>query len=192
MPAEKALFRKSQALYNLGRYEECCEVLKDLRMQYPTNGAAKEEFTRAINRLAEQKKGRYQFKELYGEANRLQPPHLDHATYIGPVAVRASGSKGRGLFTTKAVKAGDLLLCEKAFIHSYIDSKNSESSQEMTLLMNTETNTMTMGAQAHLIRLAVQKMSGNPSLASVITDLYHGSYKPVSVTEVDATPVVDT
>lgn len=191
-PAEKVLFRKAQALYNLNRYRECCETLKVLRMEYPSNVAAKDELARAINRLAEQEKGRYRFKQLYKEANKLRPPHLDHSTYVGPVSVRTSGSRGRGLFTTEAVKAGDLLLCEKAFSHAFVDPGRAEHSQDVTILINAETNTMSMGAQGDLIRMIVRKLYRNPSLASIITGLHHGSYKPVGICEVDGIPIVDT
>jgi hypothetical protein len=53
-PAEKALFRKTQAFYYLQKYREYYEMLKVLRMEYPSNVAAKAEFTRALNRLTEQ------------------------------------------------------------------------------------------------------------------------------------------
>jgi len=161
-------------------------------MEYPSNVAAQGELTRAINRLAEQEYGRYRFKQLYMEASKLRPPHLDHSTYVGPVSVRASGSRGRGLFTTKAVKAGELLLCEKAFAHAFVDNGKAKVNADITLLVNTETDSMAMGAQAELIRMIVQKLYRNPSLASVITDLHHGSYKPVDVSDVDDTPIVDT
>ena len=60
-------------------------------------------------RLGEQESG----KAITDEMPKVPPPHLDHATFVGPVAVKASIGRGRGLFTTKAVKAGDLILCEK-------------------------------------------------------------------------------
>jgi hypothetical protein len=186
---EKVLFRRFQALYNLQRYRECCEVLTVLRMEYPSNLTAKGELDRAITRLAEQENGRYRFKQLYMEAIQLRPPHLDHSTYVGPVSVRASGSRGRGLFTTGAVKAGDLLLCEKAFAHAFADTGKAE---DVTIRINTETDSVTMGAQAELINLIVQKLYRNPSLASTFTGLHHGSYTPVGVSNVDGTPVVDT
>ncbi|RYP42447.1 hypothetical protein DL768_010328 [Monosporascus sp. mg162] len=191
-PAEKALFRKAQALDNLHRYRECCEVLKVLRLEYPSNVAAKAQLTRAVNRLAEQENGKYRFKQLYMEATKLRPPHLDHSTYVGPVSVRASGSRGRGLFTTEAVRAGDLLLCEKAFAHAFVDTGKAGHNQDVTILINSETDSMTMGAQAELIRMIVQKLYRNPSLISVITDLHHGSYKPVDAFDVDGTALVDT
>ena len=35
--------------------------------------------------------------------------------FVGPVEIRSAGSKGRGLFTTQSVAAGQLLLKELAF-----------------------------------------------------------------------------
>lgn len=124
------------------------------------------------------------------EAQRVRPPRLDYATYSGPVSIRSAGSRGRGLFTTAAVKAGDLLLCEKAFAYGYFDEKHHGG--EMSLLINPVTNVMTVGKQTELIGLMVQKMHANPSLLPVIADLYHGSYDAVDTTLVDGAPVVDT
>ncbi|KPM41951.1 hypothetical protein AK830_g4617 [Neonectria ditissima] len=189
--AEKALYRKAQALYDLRRYPESCEVLKALCLKYPENSAARTQLTRAVNRRMEQDRGRFQFRQLYKEAAELRPPHLDHSTYVGPVSVRPSGSRGRGLFTTKAVKAGDLLLCEKAFAHAFVDTQNAQDNHGLTVLINTGTDRITMGAQAELINMVVQKLYRNPSLSSIVTDLHHGAYKPVT-SEVNGLPLVDT
>jgi hypothetical protein len=191
-PAEKALFRKAQALYSLQRYRECCEVLKALRLEYLDNTAAKGQLDQAIKRLAEQTHGKYHFKQLHAEAANLRPPYLDHATYIGPVEVRPS-PHGRGLFTTKAVRAGDLLFCEKAFTHAFADDeRGGAGSSGLTILVDAEDNSATVGAQSDLLTKTIQKLYRNPSLAAAITDLHHGSYEPVETSEVDGTPVVDT
>ena len=137
----------------------------------------------------------YNFKQLQAKAKRLRPPHLDHATYIGPVKIRQTESKGRGLFVTKAVKAGDLLLCEKAFSHAHVDegtSDRDESSSKISLLINPGTSQGFMGAQADLIKLIVQKLYRNPSVAPAFEALYHGSYEGVGTPTVDAKPIVDT
>jgi hypothetical protein len=190
IPAEKALFRKAEALYGLGEYRQCCEALKELRLACPDNAAAKELLGRAIQRLTEKTKGKYLFKALYAEASKLRPPHLDHATYIGPVTIQASGSRGRGLFTTKAVKAGDLLFCEKAFAHAFVDEEGGCGSNTTTLIDSE--NGGTLSAQSDLITMTIQKLYRNPSLMPIITSLYHGSYQSVNTTEVDGSPVVDT
>lgn len=191
---EKALYRAAQALYKLGRFSECQEILTLLCKKFPNNGEAAAELTRVECRLKEQKCGIYDFKAIYEQISKLRPPHLDYATFTGPVAVRASKGRGRGLFTTKAVKAGDLILCEKAFAHCYADDpeKSDTITSKISLLISLDTNVMTMGTQSDLITTIVQKLWQNPSFLPEFTLLHHGSYKPLDVTEVDNKPIVDT
>jgi hypothetical protein len=192
--AEKALYRAGQALYGLGRFSECHDILTLLCKKYPNNADAARELTRVRCRLGEQRSGNYDFKVIYEEISKLRPPHLDHATFIGPVTVKASTGCGRGLFTTSAVKAGDLILCEKAFAHCYANTaEGSEAkSSKISLLVNIHTNRITMGTQSDLITMIVQKLWRNPSFLPEFASLYHGSYKPVDVIEVDNRPIVDT
>jgi hypothetical protein len=58
--------------------------------------------------------------------------------------------------------------------------------------MNTETKRMTLGAQAQLLTMMVQKLYRSPSLSPGIMQLHHGSYKSVDVSHVDGVLVVDT
>ncbi|KFY04036.1 hypothetical protein O988_01041 [Pseudogymnoascus sp. VKM F-3808] len=193
--SEKALFRAGEALYNLRRFEECCQVLGMLCRLYPRNHLARASYDRVQNRLREQKTGEFNFKLLQAEAKKLRPPHLDHATYIGPVEVRQTASKGRGLFVTKAVKAGDLLLCEKAFVHAYaVEESDAEKlgNSKISILINAETDRVIMETQADLLKTIVQKIYHNPSAASDFTALHHGDYKGVNTSAVDQMPVVDT
>jgi hypothetical protein len=190
-PSEKALFRAAEALYKLERFIECVEVLVKLRAYFPDNNSAVVILDRAQARIREEKTGLYDFKQLQVKASNLRPPHLDCATYIGPVEVKATKSKGRGLFVTKAVKAGGLLLCEKAFCHTYA-SKQDESSSKVTTLLNLETNLASRGTHADLMKQIVQKLFRNPSIAPKFTTLYHGTYKEAKISAVDLEPVVDT
>ncbi|KZM21802.1 uncharacterized protein EKO05_0001775 [Ascochyta rabiei] len=190
-PSEKALFRAAEALYFLRRFDESSHVLDTIRSTFPHNKQASTVSIRAQCRRSEADTGVYDFKLLQKEARKLQPPHLDHATYVGPVKVQKVPGKGRGLFVTKPVKAGDLLLCEKAFSHAYVVEGGSEDSS-IALLINSETNRGFLGGQASLIKLIVQKMHCNPSLAAAFTALHHGNYKPASTSAVDGRPVVDT
>lgn len=103
----------------------------------------------------------YQFKMMALEAKRRRPPHLDRGTYVGPVAVRQTESHGRGLFTTASVKAGDLLLCEKAF--SYAFHSENDNSTGLTFLINPDTENITVGTHAELIGLIVRRLYKNPS-----------------------------
>ncbi|KAJ4988889.1 TPR domain-containing protein [Stagonosporopsis vannaccii] len=190
-PAEKALFRAAEALYSLQRFDECIGVLETLLSTFPNNKQARDIYDRVGSRHVEARSGVYDFGLLHKEAHKLQPPQLDYATYIGPIEIKASKGKGRGVFTTKAVKAGDMLLCEKAFGHVYVSQEDTKSSKQ-SLLINTGTGRGFMGGQADLLKLLVQKTYRNPSVARAVTELYHGDYEPASTLEVDGQPVVDT
>ena len=142
-------------------------------------------------RLKEQEYGYYDFKSMY-KAAKNTPPHLDCATYLGPVAVKSSENRGRGLFTTKDVVAGEMLLCEKAFSYCWADARDNQDGSKTSLLMNTTTDRMVMGTQPDLITTTVQKLYRNPSLIPAFNSLHHGDYKPVEATRVDGSAVVDT
>ncbi|KAH6642926.1 hypothetical protein C7974DRAFT_386403, partial [Boeremia exigua] len=190
-PAEKALFRAAEALYFLQRFDECNRVLKTLCTEFPNNKQAKAIFDRVQSRRTEVSSGNYNFGLLQKEAKKLQPPQLDHATYMGPIEIKESAGKGRGIFVTKPVKAGELLLCEKAFAQAYVPETGVGNSR-LTLLVNIEAGRSFMGGQADLIKIIVQKIYRNPSLAATFTALHHGDYKTASTTSVDGQPVVDT
>jgi hypothetical protein len=158
-PPEKALFRAAEALYHLARYTECCEALELIRTNFPDNGQVIVVLDRARGRCLEQETGAYNFKQLQAKTRKLRPPHLDHVTYIGPVEIKQTKSKGRGMFVTKAVKAGDLLFCEKAFSCAYTNESvtgENEGSSKVSLLLDPETNQGFLGGQADLIKLIVQ------------------------------------
>ncbi|KAL9105021.1 MAG: hypothetical protein Q9163_000118 [Psora crenata] len=183
--SEKGLYRAALSLYELGRFQESHQALASLISHYPHCHTAKKEIIRTEQRLREQEHGDYDFKAMY-KAAKDTPPCLDNATFASNVEVQVSKGRGRGLFTTKDVVVGELLLCEKAF--SYCSSDHSKTS----LLMNTYTNRTILGTQADLITDAVQKMFRNPSLRPVFTSLHHGDYKPVDEAEVDGMPIIDT
>jgi hypothetical protein len=118
--------------------------------------------------------------------------HLDVATYSKPVIVKESPGKGLGLFTAEAVKAGTLLLCEKAF--SYCAAAENESGGTTgSALVNLHANSVIFGTQPDLITSIAQKTFRNPSLASTVADLHCESYECVhEVGPTDGQPLIDT
>ncbi|KAF1992805.1 hypothetical protein P154DRAFT_594844 [Amniculicola lignicola CBS 123094] len=191
-PPEKSLFRASEALYHLGKFAECCQVLEQLCVKYPANSEAPTSLARARRRLAEHSNGNIDFASLQTRAKRLYPPRMDHATYLGPVEIRDTNDLGRGVFVTKAVEAGELLFCEKAFSYAYVSEQYGRGNAGTKLLMNPETGRGFLGGQADLLQMIVQKLFKCPSIASSFTNLYHGSYMPIKAHEVDGESIVDT
>ncbi|CAJ2507834.1 Uu.00g090200.m01.CDS01 [Anthostomella pinea] len=189
--SEKALFREARALYEMRNYKECMGRLVVLTKEFPGNNAVKPELDRTQARLREQQFGEFSFRRIYQQA-KAKSPVIDCATYSGPVEIRPSPGRGRGLFTSAAVAAGDLLGCEKAFAYSYAGDDQPEGIRNTTLLMDVASKRFTVGGQAHLISQIVQKLLHNPESSKEFLDLHPGKYQAVSTREVDGRPVVDS
>ncbi|KFY45972.1 hypothetical protein V494_00672 [Pseudogymnoascus sp. VKM F-4513 (FW-928)] len=187
-PTPESLKIRAEVLYNLARYDECIESLGKLPEQDSSL------LEKAKTRLAEQQNGDYDFRSIYAELSALNPPTVDRATYIGPVDIRVAPGKGRGLFTTRAVEAGELLVCEKAFAYSFFDQSAPAEMHKtkLSMVFNTEEGSIIFGTMGTLITEAVQKVARNPSLHDFVSSLYHGSYKAPAVNKIDDQPVIDT
>ncbi|KAI0888899.1 uncharacterized protein GGS22DRAFT_184475 [Annulohypoxylon maeteangense] len=191
LPNEKALFREAKALYSLRKFNPCLEKLSAVVRINPKNSDAWAEIKRVKQRIQEEETGVYDFIDMHKQSE-CTPPLIDCATYVGPVEVRDSPGQGKGLFTTKPVKAGELLLCEKAFAYTYAENDCPIGKANMTFLMDLNSNTMTLGGQANLIAQVVQKIYHNHAEGKVVTELHHGDYPKVATSEVDGAPVVDS
>lgn len=183
---EKAILCKAMALYNLEKYRECTDVIKLCLKQYPQSSGAKSILSQSISRLLEKEQGKYKFKEMQGHCKKQEVPVIKCATYIGPVEIKQTESRGRGLFTTKAVKAGDLLFCENAFSYAVFTAPKTNRKDDVELeqfIYRTQ--------QCELAKLATDKIFQVPSVLSKLSDLHHGSYTPFEASFVDGAPVFD-
>lgn len=175
-------------MYELRKFDACLKVLQDVKNTFPLNDATERMIDRIGARIREQEYGEYSFSWMHKQA-RNTPPLIDCATYSAPVEIRASPGRGRGMFTTRKVSAGELLVCEKAIGYAYVDKDHSE---RMTVLMNVATKAMTVGGQAELLSQLVQKLYHDPEAARAFGEMYHGDHEKTAFSEVDGRPVVDT
>ncbi len=186
----KGLHRAARCFYQLGTFGECQKFLLKLLEKDPHNETALKDLSRTEVRLLEEAHGKYDFGSMYTAA-KIDPPILDNATYIGPVCVKPSKGRGRGLFTTQGVAAGDLLLCEKAFSYCHA-SDDASAPSNISILINTHTNRMTVGTQSELITATIQRLIHAPSLSPALTSLHHGDYEAIEMKAVDEQLPVDT
>ena len=63
--------------------------------------------------LTQAKDGAYDFESMIEEANKGNF-RMQYASFVGPISLRGSPLNGRGRFANRAMKSGELLLCEKA------------------------------------------------------------------------------
>ncbi|ELR04413.1 hypothetical protein GMDG_01489 [Pseudogymnoascus destructans 20631-21] len=132
-PNPESLKLQAEVFYNLARYDECIECLGKL----PKPDSALLE--KAKTRLVEQQTGAYDFRSIFAELPTLNPPTVNRATYIGPVDIRVSPGKGRGLFTTRASAPAEM------------------HKTKLYMVFNTEEESIIFGTLGTLITEAVQK-----------------------------------
>ena len=119
---------------------------------------------------------------MHEAAAKQVPPCLDVATYWDPVTIKTTEGRGRGLFTTRDVAAGDLLLCEKAFSYSYCENTSTADLWSASALK---------GTAADLVTSTVDQLLRIPSQIPSVMSLHHGTYEPVKETTVNGTPIFD-
>ncbi|KAM3445863.1 hypothetical protein NHJ13734_000040 [Beauveria thailandica] len=186
-PTEKAVFREIRALYELGYLDRCLERLRYFTEKYPKNDDAKVEMNRVKARLREKNDGAYSFESMYKQANQ-DSALIDCATFSEPVEIRQSPGRGRGLFTVNAVKAGDLLLCEKAFVYKQGDV----NSRRQSVLMDLGQKRGFAGGQAEILTQVIQNLYHNPEYSRPFLQLHRGDYKAVRRQRADGNPITDT
>lgn len=158
---EKALFRAARALYELRRFPDSQSYLQQLIALYPKNETAVKDMRKLHERMREEA-GEYDYAGMLKEATSCST--LDRGSYIGPVEIKQSQNRGRGLFLTKDVKAGDLLLVEKAF--SVISLGPADQPDTVGKIHK---------ARISLAKDCMSQLHRNPSVVSAFSNLYTGS-----------------
>lgn len=105
----------ARAFYGLAKYKSCLESLQQLQPLGQFDFDALELQTRALARLSETYYASWGIEEVAQNTSKTRQEWLDHASSHETVIVKDSGAAGRGLFATKSVNKGDVVLCETAF-----------------------------------------------------------------------------
>ncbi|KAI5124193.1 hypothetical protein M0805_005044 [Coniferiporia weirii] len=185
---EKALFRGARALYALGRFSDALKYLEQLVAAFPQNREAKTTLAKTKQRVGEQEDGKYDWISLVNEA-RKPSPRADVADYIGPVIL----SDGI-LVAKKSVKAGDLLICSKAFEVLYPHELKDE---ERALVCDVTKGVIGYGEGWKLTQKIAVKLLDNPAVGDPILGLgrglkvYDGENTTDRISIVDGRPLVD-
>ncbi|SCO08278.1 unnamed protein product [Fusarium fujikuroi] len=185
---EESLLLQARAIYHLGKFEECLEKLQALTAAFPKSVPGWSMKSAIFKRLEEQNDGEYAFDDMLVEAQET-PPLIDRATFSSLVEIRIAPGRGKGLFLTKDVSAGDLILCEKAFSYCFMDEKSHET---YPILGNLPRKEVTTGGSVRLWAQVIQKLYHDPEHIDTIQELSHGDQKKLQITECDGSPVVDS
>ncbi len=186
--SSKGTYRKGQALFGLRRYEEAQAVYATMIQEaedkgLPADKAWEDQLAKTKAAIECSKNGSYDLMTFpFDPARQLE---CDVAEYFGPIVVRMckNPNRGRGLFLTRDVKAGELLLVERAQSFCFGDSNtvlfavnhedrtvNTKSqhglAQDLVLLANKDTR-----ANSLMSYLYTGAMDGNGNSSLPILDL---------------------
>lgn len=117
----KSIYRKVKSLFGLELYKDGMAFLEKIEI-----GSMPQTDAKIINDLvakgkcyiSQSENGDYQWDSIY----EGQSVYHDMADYTNAVVVKETPTKGRGLFATKMIKAGELVLASKAF--AYVEDNN--------------------------------------------------------------------
>ncbi|KAI1475311.1 SET domain-containing protein [Daldinia eschscholtzii] len=183
----KAYFRAGSAAYNLGEYQEAKGFFEEQLKLTPENKTAIAYLKNIQVRLREQGTGAYNFKKIRANLSRARP-RVDAASFLNNTKVEESKGRGRGLFATRDIPAGEIVICEKAFCVVWGHEKEA-----LTAMTYDVRDDRIRVSPVGLSKAIVQKLLNNPSQIGKVMDLY-GDYQGdgSGVSKTEDGPVVDT
>ncbi|GLJ21779.1 hypothetical protein SUGI_0406510 [Cryptomeria japonica] len=106
----KSLFRKGRALHYLREYELACRCFERALEEAPTANDIQLHYEKSKELNYQNKQGKFDLSSYF--TNGCNGAELSN--YIGPVVIKKSVGRGRGLFATDNADIGDFLLVENA------------------------------------------------------------------------------
>lgn len=184
----KSLERAGRAAYELGDFSAAKQYFSRGVELSPEHKSLLFQLQRTGYRLTEQSTGEFDFIAMSNsvtEDNTI----LDHASFLGNTKVGSAGDHGRGLFATKDLAPGDVILVEKAFYATF----ERNVPKEKSVIVDVEKGRISLEKQAERIHGTIDKILHNPKQASRYLDLYHGDkFQNKVVRFVDGMVTVDT
>ena len=169
---EAALFAIAQTLYKLRRFTECQHnLVKALKGRHGDEAVLK--LNQQCRTRLEEERGVFDFASMLDEAIKLSPQLCsDRATFIGPIEMRtcSPASRGRGYFAMQDLKAGDLLLVDKAFLALSCFIKNTEQHDHGQMYGPPHIPELSKELRTETLKILRQ----NPSLVPKFSKLFPG------------------
>ena len=183
----KANYRAGCAAYNLGEYNKAKEFFQGQQKLRSEDKSAAPYLRQIEHRLLEQTTGAYNWTKIKAGLSRAHP-RVQVTSFVSNTKVGDSPGRGHGLFVTRDIPTGDIVMCDKAFCTVW--GHESEALAAMTYdLRDDQIRVSPVGLTAS----TVEKLLDNPSWIERIMKLY-GDYRSdgKSVYKTEDGPVVDT
>ncbi|KAF7192172.1 Serine/threonine-protein phosphatase 5 [Pseudocercospora fuligena] len=182
----KAYYRAGCASYHLRDYTAARASFEAARKLKANDVDTERKYKRTISRILEQQTGKYDLLRM-SETGSGKIGRLDHASYSAKVEVKDSVGRGKGLFAKQKMKAGELIMVEKAYCAAFDDDEG----YSMSLTLDLNTNTVATGPHAALLTQLVQHSICNPVQGAEFLSLHDSGYEPKSGALVDNGVAID-
>ena len=178
---EKALFRLANSQYGQRKFPLAKSTFTTLLQQVTTSQQAADGIAKCEAREKESATGEYDLLGMYRAGKKGGAVRLDVADYQGPIKVEqvAGRGGGRGVVAARNIRAGELLVLEKAFAVTFIEDLDPRFPILSIDMIRSAVSFSP--AVAQVIKIA-NKLSDDPSLLSVVNSLYAGpkSTQPIA------------
>ncbi|WQF84415.1 Putative SET domain, tetratricopeptide-like helical domain superfamily, SET domain superfamily [Colletotrichum destructivum] len=183
----KAYFRAGSGAYNLGQYQQAKEYFEQAKKLAPEEKGAAMYLRKVEMRLREEKEGNYDLQKIRANLTPASP-RADAASFTSKTEVKESVGRGRGLFATRDIAAGEIVMVEKAFCVVW-----GHESEVLTAMTYDVRDDRIRVAPVGLTKAISQKLLRNSSQIARVMDLY-GDYQgegDVAATKTEEGAVVD-
>jgi hypothetical protein len=170
----KAYLRAGTAAYQSGDFQEAKHLFEEQQRLLPGEKEAAARIRKTEQRLKERETGCYDFKKLKASLLLSSSRHgarVDAASFTRNVEIKPSPGKGRGLFATRGMEAGEVIMAEKSFC--IVWANEEEALTSMTYDFRDDRIRV---FPAGLCKAVVRRLIDNPSQVSKFLDLY-GDYR---------------
>jgi hypothetical protein len=168
----KALFRRSLALERMERLDEADFSYEEtVRWTGQTTGTSVEGLARCRKKVQHTEGGKFSMDAVFYEARTPQrDPRLDVGRYQGSIILSDLPNRGggRGMVATRDIKAGELLLAEKAYAVVY------PGGDTVRLGMDFKRGEVYTTPKVKLVSAVVRNLLDRPLLARQLYSLYAG------------------
>jgi hypothetical protein len=166
---DRLAYRSAQAAYDMRMYDRAEKFVQECKRLGVKQGAVLE--AKIIARQREAKDGSHDWTAMFEYSIKDSAPFLDVADYTGPVTVAKIPGKGRGLITTRDIKAGELLMVSKALVAAY----RSEAPGLTVVGWNLTLNMWAKTAHVIAVNKAVHQLMDNIGLGKSFDNLQAGT-----------------
>lgn len=183
----KAYLGAGQAQYLLRNFILAKNYFDQALCLDPADKAVAAELERTSQRIHEQESGQFDLAAM-AESVTSSNRRLDYASFTRNTRIASAGNRRRGLFATKDIKDGGLVIVEKAFCVKFGD----EVGKQHSMIMWLNRDGFIFGAHSERLYDTIDQMRRNPKQASKLLDLANGEgFGRKHVDYVDGSVVVD-